>query len=119
MDKKKTDELRTRALNAPRLAMSVPSLASLRIVVHEHTDVACATYRKIVVVGSAPALFVVGCGDERCENGGHDITRVVMSALAAREKHWEGAHRCDGRTGTADCARHIRFELIAEYHTAN
>lgn len=117
--KRRSEELRSRALSAPRLKMAVPSLAALRIVVHEHSEMSCTTYRKLVVIGSAPALFVISCGDERCEDGGHDITPVIMQALNARAKHGEGVHQCDGTTGMATCNRRIRFELIAEYDTAN
>jgi hypothetical protein len=122
VSKKKSEylaEMRSRELTAPRLAMAVPGLASLQILVHEHSATACATYRKHVVVGSAPALFVISCGDERCEGGGHDITRSVIHALSAREVRHEAVHACDGMTGTAACSRRIHFELFAEYHTAN
>jgi hypothetical protein len=120
--KKKSEdvaELRHRGLNAARLAMTVPSLASLRIEVHEHSATACITYKKHVAVGSAPALFVLACGDERCEDGGHDITHLIMRALNARQKSGEGVHVCEGATGTATCTRRIRFQFAAEYHTAN
>jgi len=77
------------------------------------------TYQKHVMVGSAPALFVLNCGDERCQDGGHDITNVVMSSLRARETLVKGEHACDGRTGTASCTRRITFEVVATYELVN
>lgn len=123
MYKKKKDgtaaDLRERMLSAARLAMAVPSLATLRIDVREHSATTCITYKKLVAVASAPALFVLACGDERCVHGGHDITSSLMRALNARETSGEGAHTCAGETGTAACSRRILFHFVAEYHVAN
>lgn len=123
MYKRKRDDMaadmRARMLSAARLSMAVPSLATLRIDVHEQSATACITYKKLVVVASAPALFVLACGDKRCTHGGHDITNAVMQALRARETSGEGAHECAGETGTAACSRSIRFHFVAEYHSAN
>ena len=120
--KKKEDvaaDLRARMLGAARLTVAVPGLATLRIDVHEHSATGCVTYKKHVVVGSAPALFVLPCGDKRCVRGGHDITASIMHALDARETSGEGAHICAGETGTAACRRRMLFYFVAEYHTAN
>lgn len=118
MASRKDDDLQERVArerSAPRLASVVPSLTGLRILVRERSGMGQVTYRKHFQVGSAPALFVIGCGDERCRDGGHDITIDVMRALRAHQLKAEGHHACDGRTGTAGCVRTIDFELIAEY----
>lgn len=111
-------ELRNRERSAPRLIQMAPSVTSLKLTIQERYATTSVKYRKHVVIQSAPALFVVSCGDERCEFGGHDITSTVMGALRARQTHCSGEHECPGTIGSARCSRRIEFELVAEYQAA-
>lgn len=108
-------ERRQREQSVQRLTAMVPELSGLMIDVHEFSDIACTKYKKRFHVASAPALFELRCNDERCTQGGYDITAEVMRALRASERHREGEGRCDGTTGTAYCERHITFAVFAEY----
>jgi hypothetical protein len=112
-------ERRGRELRAPRLLSAVPTLTSLHIAISEQSGMSSAKYRKHIVVASAPALFIIACGDERCEDGGHDITIGIMQALVARRSSSEGDHACDGTIGTATCGRQIHYELFAAYRPTN
>lgn len=108
-----------REQNAPRLAGSVPRLCALQIAIEEKTATASSRYRKHVVVRSAPALFVIHCGDERCQDGGHDITYEVMRALHAGVTRSTGHSLCSGTTGTSGCTRQITYEMQAQYIPTN
>ncbi|HEY6879508.1 MAG TPA: hypothetical protein VI299_15885 [Polyangiales bacterium] len=101
--------------NAQRLQAAIPKLAGLVIEVQEFSQIACIKYTKRFHVASAPLLFELRCGDERCTHGGYDITHRVVHALRAHETRSRGDCQCDGTTGTANCGRHIHFELFAEY----
>jgi hypothetical protein len=70
---------------------------------------------KHVVVASAPALFILPCGDAMCQEGGYDITRVLMAALRRRLPRCEGNETCSGMSGSAQCGRSIDYLLTAEY----
>mgnify|MGYP000857459522 CR=1 FL=1 len=112
-------ERREREDAAPRLTSEVPNLVSLRLDIEEKTDAAAGTsqpkYVRRVVVTSAPALFLVPCGDPNCTDGGHDVTNAIMRALHARQTAFTGADDCHGSTGGASCSRVLHFEGTAEY----
>ncbi len=113
-------ERRRRENDAPRLSDEVPELKSLRLEIEEQAAGAASQPKHIrrVVVDNAPALFLVPCGDPRCTDGEHDVTRVVMQALRARETKFTGSDECRGSVGTSACPRVLHFEAIAEYGDA-
>ncbi len=111
-------ERRKREDEAPRLSAQVPALTSMRIEVVERVPNGTTKYVKLVVVARAPALFVMPCGDPACQDGGHDITTAVMSALRSRREDYAGESACGGMTGTAPCTRTIDYCIRAEYAAA-
>jgi hypothetical protein len=112
-------ERRRREDDAPRLATQVPALTSLKFVVEERCGAAGTTHIRFVVVGSAPALFLIPCGDPRCTDGEHDLTYAVMHALRARETSFRGTDECSGAVGTSVCTRVVHFDATAEYAPAS
>jgi len=76
---------RRREQDAPRLADQVPALVSLEISIDERSGASGVKHTRRVVVDSAPALFLLPCGDSRCADGEHDLTTTVMRALRAHE----------------------------------
>ena len=113
-------ERRDRENGAARLREQIPDIRSLCLDIEERrgtwpsADPEGSHVRRIVVA-TAPALFLITCHDPQCRDGGHDVTALVMRALRAREPRFEGADRCSGRVGSADCQRAIRFVGTAEY----
>ena len=57
----------------------------------------------------------VSCSDPECEDGGYDVTREILSALASRQVQFEGTAVCRGRCGANDCARVLRYVATATY----
>ncbi len=108
-------ERRQREDDAPRLKALVPPLVSLQIAVCEEHAGGSSKHLKHVVVERAPALFIIPCGDATCQDGGHDITNEIMSALRGRATLASGDSGCGGMTGSAPCPRRIRFDLTAVY----
>jgi hypothetical protein len=103
---------------APRLSAEVPKLTNLRLEVEEHEGTSRRpeqNHVRHVVVTSAPALFVLPCGDTRCKDGGHDITREVLRALRSGETRFEGTDACQGSQGSGVCARVLHYVAIAQY----
>lgn len=100
---------------APRLIAQVPSLRSARIQITEMIPTGTTKHIKHVVVASAPALFIIPCGDKACRDGSHDLTAPLMSAFRRRLTSAVGENSCEGTCGTAPCGRSIRYELVAEY----
>jgi len=108
---------RQREDEAPRLVAEVPALESLRMDVEErreHGTVSSSHIRR-VVVEHAPALFVVGCNDRACKEGGHDVTSEVMRALRSQKATFEGSHACEGQVGSARCASVMHYKAVATY----
>ncbi|MDB4986315.1 MAG: hypothetical protein JWN04_1493 [Myxococcaceae bacterium] len=101
--------------DAPRLATEIPSLRSAKIQVTELVPTGSTKHVKHVIVARAPALFIIPCGDATCQDGGHDITPYLMSAFRRRQTTFEGESGCGGTSGSAQCSRSIRYQLIAEY----
>lgn len=111
-------ERRQREDAMPRLNAAVPDLEALQIAVTEHSAAGATKYVKHIIVERAPSLFMIVCGDERCQEGGHDITNEIMHALRTHRTHHEGEHECAGTTGSAPCTRRINYELSARYALA-
>jgi hypothetical protein len=111
-------ERRERENAAPRLSSEVPDLTTLRFEVEEKSGTSSAVqpkYTRFIVVASAPALFLLPCGDSNCTDGGHDITSFVMTALRAHKTHFSGEDECRGSIGTSFCARVLHFTASADY----
>ena len=113
------NERRRREDEAPRLKTEFPTLQSLALEIRE-TSAGAATasspmHIRRIMVDTAPALFVVPCGDARCQHGGHDITSVLRSHLRSHETRFEGEHECRGSTDDAMCSRVLRFVGTATY----
>ena len=109
---------RQREIDAPKLTEEVPSLATLRMEVTELGGTGTileSKHVRLVVVGSAPALFLVPCGDPACKEGGHDITREVVNHLKRSDASFEIEDGCPGTTGTANCSRIIKVKAEATY----
>lgn len=101
---------------APRLHDEVPGLLSLQLDIEDRDGVIRgAKYTRRIVVERAPALFLVPCGDPRCEGDGHDLTRQVMSALRSLETSFHGEDRCEGSVGPNPCSHVVTFEAVANY----
>lgn len=112
---------RQREDEAPRLMTEVPALESLRLEVEErreHGTVSSSHIRR-VVIDNAPALFVVGCNDRACKDGGHDVTSEVMRALRGRQESFEGSHACEGQVGSAHCASVMHYKGIATFKASS
>ncbi len=112
-------ERREREDEAARLREAVPGLASLRITIREQRDgglISEASHVRLIVVDSAPALFVLGCGDKWCKDGGHDVTLAIVRALVGRATRFEGEHACQGYIGSGNCARVMCYAAVATYH---
>ena len=100
---------------APRLAVAVPSLRTLRISITEHHVLHPLQHVKHIVVDRAPALFKLPCHDQFCREGGYDVTALVMRGLRAREAKFTGNQSCEGRVGQHPCRRTMSFQAIASY----
>jgi hypothetical protein len=68
-----------------------------------------------VVVATAPALFVLPCGDSQCQNGGYELTSQLLSALRTHKQKFEGEHCCGGSIGGSECRRVLRYVATASY----
>jgi hypothetical protein len=115
-------ERREREDKAPRLRDEIPSLLRLDLAIEERAPaetVSRPRHVRRIVVERAPALFLVPCGDPRCEEGGHDVTIDIMRALRSGRRSFEGQDECRGSVGTARCERVLCFEATAEYDNAS
>ena len=110
-------ERRRREDEAPRLSEQVPGLVSLRLEIEERAGHLAIHHIRHVVVDRAPALFVLRCGDGRCNDGEHDLTATVMQALRARMTTFAGDDECNGSLGSlqAPCGRVLHFDAVASY----
>jgi hypothetical protein len=108
-------ERRQREDDAPRLSAQVPRLIRLEIEFEERSGSGRYEHIRRIVIDRAPALFLVVCGDERCTDGEHDLTSVIMRALHAREKSFRGSDECRGSLGPSACARVLHYDGSAEY----
>jgi hypothetical protein len=108
---------RRREDEAPRLRTRVPNLVSLRLEVEERRAAGVAVDSRHVrhIVDSAPALFVLPCGDPACKDGGHDVTSQMLRGLLAGTPRFEVEDACAGDVGTARCGRILKVTAIATY----
>src|SRR6185436_8702161 len=104
--------------DAGRLPDRVPSLESLKIEISEKhaggTQAGVSHIRRIVVE-TAPAMFVLPCGDPRCKDGGHDLTNVILPSLEQGQTSFEGDDGCYGALGSAQCSRVLHYVATATY----
>ena len=103
---------------AGKLLTRFPDVTSVDIAVHEARPEGCVSdshYIRRIVLEHAPALFEVPCSYPSCEDGGYDITRDVIDALANRDPKVEGERPCRGRCGALDCTRVLRFVVKVTY----
>ena len=113
-------ERRQREDEAPRLRQAVVGLQELRLEIIERvgggTSVAARHIRRIVV-DHAPALFVIPCSEERCRDGGHDLTNEIMRALGSHATEFQGEDACFGQLGSSAgaCGRVLNYEAHAKY----
>jgi hypothetical protein len=114
-------ERRQREDSAPRLTASIPELVSLKLEISEKTSssLSCpeATHIRRIVVENAPALFFVMCHDSYCQDGGHDLSREILSALRQQKAQFSGEDRCNGRIGSSDCQRTLHYVGTATYRS--
>jgi len=112
-------ERRRREDEAPRLLQEVPRLRSLRLDIDEHTREGVVSsepaHIRRIVVEHAPALFFLPCGDTRCRDGGHDVTRAVMAALRDGKTQFEGEDACSGTQGSGHCGRILHYIGMATF----
>src|SRR5262249_27636234 len=111
-------ERRRRQDEPPRVTAKGPRLETLSLQIEERRGggrTAAPTHVPRVGRQDGPALFLLPCGDARCNDGGHDVTYAVMRALRASEARFEGQDVCRGSVGTGQCARVLHFVGIATY----
>jgi hypothetical protein len=111
-------ERRRREQDAPLLIEEVPLLRGLSIEVKETglgPGMLDAKHIRRFEMATAPALFLVPCGDRSCEGGGHDISVAVMEALRGHQALLEGAVACCGRVGEQGCSRSLHFAMVAAF----
>jgi hypothetical protein len=103
---------------APRLADEAPELEQFKLEFSEWSHgraIADSSRVRHIVVKSAAAFFEVPCGDPRCKDGGHDLTREVMLNVRKRQPTFAGRDRCSGYVGQRPCARSLQFVAHAEF----
>jgi hypothetical protein len=111
-------ERRRREDEAPRLAELFPDLVELCIHLRESrgvSAVAGSTYMRRIVIEHAPALFHIPCADPSCRDGGHDITRELLSGLRRSSVTIEGEDACGGYAGASPCRRVLHFTATPVY----
>lgn len=108
-------ERRRREDEAPKLCSQVPALTGLRLEIEERSGAGATKHIRRVMVETAPAVFIVPCGDPRCIGGEHDLTTAVMAALRRREASFHGSDECVGSIGSSPCQRVVAFTGTAEY----
>jgi hypothetical protein len=104
--------------DAPRLRQEVPNLESLRMNLEEFSGghrVVGTSRIQHVVVAQASSRFEIPCGDNKCEDGGHDITREVLGHLRAAHESFSGNSVCSGRVGERACERALEYSALAKY----
>ena len=117
---KRFAERRQREDEAPRLAAAFPKLESLGIRVLEGNPGISnpeGSHTRRVVVATAPALFVLPCGDSQCQDGGHELTAELLSALRSNKLQFEGEDSCRGVIGGSECRRVLRYVATASYRS--
>jgi hypothetical protein len=104
--------------DAPRLKQEVPNLDALRMSLEEfsggHRIVGTSRIQH-VVVAQASTRFEIPCGDSKCEDGGHDLTRDMLTALRSGREAFSGSSVCSGRVGERACDRGLEYSFTAKY----
>ncbi|MBI5531329.1 MAG: hypothetical protein HY898_01340 [Deltaproteobacteria bacterium] len=116
--KKRSADRRQREAEAPRLLQETPGLQSLCIELTESGEGRfgpATSHIRRFEISTAPALFLVLCGDPHCDGGGHDITCEVMAGLRNHEARIEGQDSCGGGAGGVSCTRSIHYAAIATF----
>jgi len=107
---------------APRLRDEVPALATLYLELEERRGeslVASGAHVRRVVVEHAPALFDIPCGERSCPDGGHDLTREILSALRRGATNFAGEDTCNGYTPAGNrCGIELHYVVVATYRPA-
>ncbi len=104
--------------DAPRLKDEVPKLQTVRMNLEEYSgghSVAGTSRIQHVVVAQASSRFEIPCGDSKCEEGGHDITRDALAQLRAARPEFEGSSVCVGHVGERPCERQLKYSVQAKY----
>ncbi len=111
------EDRRQREHQAQRLRDRVPALTSLRLDIAEGRGAISGgpKYARIITVETSPALFLLGCADASCRDGGHNLTTDVLRGLLEGKTHFEIDQVCNGSVGTADCGRTTHVEVTATY----
>ena len=107
---------RRREDEAPRLRARIPALLSLRLEVEERRALSTVVEFRHVrhVVDSAPALFLLPCGDPVCKDV-HDVTNAILEGLQSGVERFAVEDTCTGDVGTAQCGRVVKVTAIATY----
>ena len=104
--------------DAPRLNAEVPNLEALRMNLEEfsggHRIVGTSRIQH-VVIAQASSRFEIPCGDSKCEEGGHDLTREALGHLRAAHEAFGGSSVCSGRVGERACDRMLEYSFQAKY----
>jgi hypothetical protein len=104
--------------DAPRLRQEVPNLEAVRMNLEEfsggHRIVGTSRIQH-VVVAQASTRFEIPCGDSKCEDGGHDLTREVVAQLRSGRENFGGSSVCSGRVGERACERALEYSILAKY----
>jgi hypothetical protein len=104
--------------DAPRLKDEVTNLDALRMNLEEYSgghSIAGTSRIQHVVVAQASTRFEIPCGDSKCEDGGHDITREVVTHLRSGRATFEGSSTCTGHVGDRACERMLKYTAAAKY----
>lgn len=112
------EERWARADEAPRLSTEVPRLKQLKLALSEWrgtSEISGTAHTRLFMIDTAPAAFVIPCGDPRCRDGGHELTGPIMNALVSGREHFEGDDECRGTLGVGSCDRTLRYVLSASY----
>lgn len=72
-------------------------------------------HKRFVVVDRAPALFEFPCSDRACEDGGHELTHVIIRHLRRNEETFEVTHICQGHARDGACNYELSFVAHAKY----
>lgn len=103
---------------AARLSAEAPTLVQLRLELSESSNgrrVLDSTRIVHIVVARAAARFEVPCSDERCKDGGHDLTHDVMRNVREHRRSFVGQDICNGYLGDSPCTRVLEFVAHAAF----
>lgn len=110
-------EQRRRDDAAARLRFEIPTLRSLRIRFDERRvddPSPGVMYSKVIVIGSAPAMFEIRCTEPRCDER-HDLTAHIMSSLRRALPSFRAESACNGVVDDLSCNRVLAYVCEATY----